>query len=170
VIDVSLAAISGQTLFRLALWDDGARARIDTGLGVPLPEPCRAVSAQSLRISWLEDGHWLIACGDDAADRVLGQLETLVGSDGTLVEVGAALAGRSITGASWREFLMIGGVFDAEDPGFGAGSVARTVMHHSALLIDVIAADRVHAYVPASHAEDFFGFWDAEIARRHAAA
>jgi hypothetical protein len=33
------------------------------------------------------------------------------------------------------------------------------------LLVDVIAADCAHAYVPASHAAEFFGFWEAEIAR-----
>ena len=170
MIDIALATIAGQALFRMALWNNAAGARISAGLGAALPEPCRAVVVGGLRISWLEDAHWLIACADDATDTVRGRIEALVGSDGTLVEVGGALAGRSITGPGWREFLMIGGVFDFEDPGFGPGSVARTVMHHSALLIDVIAADCVHAYVPASHAEDFFGFWDAEIARMQAAA
>lgn len=165
VIDLALTPITSQTLFRLALWDDAARARISAGLGVPLPGPCQTVDGAGLRLLWLESAHWLIACATADADTVRARIQGFIGSDGSLVEVGAALVGRCITGNGWRELLMIGGVFDAENPGFGAGAVARTVMHHSPLLIDVIAVDRVHAYVPASYADEFFGFWDAEIAR-----
>lgn len=165
VTDVTLAPITGQTLFRLALWDAAARARIGDGLGTALPGPCRAVDAGDRRLIWLEDEHWLIACAvaDAAATSIL--VEALAGDGGMLAEVGAALVGRRVSGAGWRELLMIGGVFDAENPGFGPGSVARTVMHHASLLIDVITDDAVHAYVPASYANEFFGFWDAEAIR-----
>lgn len=165
VIDLALTPITGQTLFRLALWDDAAHARIGAGLGAPLPGPCRAVDIAGQRLLWLESAHWLIACLTTDADAVRNRIERLVGTDGSLVEVGAALAGCRITGNGWRELLMIGGVFDAEDLGFGPGAVARTIMHHSALFIDVVTADRVHAYVPTSYAHEFFGFWYAEIAR-----
>ena len=165
VTDLTLTPITGQTLFRLALWDDAAKARIGAGLGAALPGPCRAISVAGQRWLWLEAGHWLISCADAEASAVRHQIEALVDGDGALVDVGAALNGRCITGNGWRELLMIGGVFDAEDPGFGPGSVARTVMHHSALLVDVIAADRIHAYVSASYAEAFFGFWTAELGR-----
>jgi heterotetrameric sarcosine oxidase gamma subunit len=165
VIDLRLTPITGQTLFRLALWNGAAAARIGTGLGTQLPAPCRSHTIEAMRLLWLETGHWLIACASADADAFRQRVESLAGADGSLVEVGAALAGRCITGGGWRELLMIGGVFDAENPGFGPGSVARTTMHHSPLLIDVIATDRVHAYVPASYADEFFGFWGAEIAR-----
>lgn len=168
MIDLGLTPITGQTLFRLALWNDAAAARIGAGLGTQLPAPCRSHTIEALRLLWLETGHWLIACASADAHSARQRLESLAGTDGSLVEVGAALAGRAITGAGWRDLLMVGGVFDAENPGFGPGSVARTIMHHSPLLIDVIAADHVNAYVPASHAEEFFAFWDAEVARRKA--
>ena len=167
VIDAALSAITGQTLFRLALWNDAARARIGDGLGAALPGPCRSIDACAERLLWLEDRHWLVACATADAGPLLSRVEALAGRDGTVTEVGAALVGRCITGTGWRELLMIGGVFDAEDAGFGPGSVARTIMHHSPLLIDVIAVDRIHAYVPASYAGEFFAFWDAELARAH---
>ena len=165
VINLVLTPITGQTLFRLALWDDAAAARIGAGLGTQMPAPCRSHGIAAMRLLWLEDGHWLIACANADAETVRHRIEALVGTDGSLVEVGAALSGRCISGAGWRALLMVAGVFDAENPGFGLGAVARTIMHHSALLIDVIAADQVHAYVPASYAEEFFAFWDAEAVR-----
>lgn len=165
VTDLSLSPITEQSLFRLALWDEAARARLGTGLGVDLPGPCRAITAGSQRLLWLEHGHWLVACATAAAAKVHAHIADLVGNDGTIVEVGAALVGRSLIGSDWRGLLMVGGVFDAEDPGFDPGSVARTVMHHSPLLLDVIAGDHVNAYVPASYAGEFFGYWHAEIAR-----
>lgn len=165
MLDLALAPITGQTLFRLALWDDAARARIGTGLGAQLPGPCQAVEIADQRLLWLESAHWLIACATADADTVRTRIERLAGTDGSLVEVGAALVGRCITGSGWRELLMTGGVFDAENPTFGPGAVARTVMRHCSLLIDVITADRVHAYVAASYADEFFAFWDAEAAR-----
>jgi heterotetrameric sarcosine oxidase gamma subunit len=165
VIDLSLSPIAGQSLFRLALWNDAARARIGDGLGVPLPGPCRAVAHDGVRLLSLEQDHWLVACATPAAESWCRRIEALAGADAALVEVGAALVGRRLVGTGWRDLLMIGGVFDAEDTGFGAGCVARTVMHHSPLLIDVITADCADAYVPASHAMEFFGFWEAEIAR-----
>ncbi|MBC7519672.1 MAG: hypothetical protein H7268_01050 [Sandarakinorhabdus sp.] len=167
MIDAALSAITGQTLFRLALWNDAGRARIGDGLGAALPGPCRSIMAGTERLLWLEDRHWLVACANADAAAVLNRVQGLVGDDGTVTEVGAALVGRCITGTGWRELLMIGGVFDAENPGFGPGSVARTIMHHSPLLIDVVAETRVHAYVPASYAGEFFAFWDAELARAH---
>ena len=165
VTDLTLAAIEGQTLFRLALWNDAASQRIGAGLGTTLPGPCRATTIAGLRWLWLELGHWLCTCATADAEAQRERLETLVGSDGSLVEVGAALVGRRVTGSGWRALLMIGGVFDAEDPGFGPGSVARTTMHHCPLLIDVITEDCIHAYVPTSYAAEFFAFWDADAAQ-----
>ncbi|MEY2884202.1 MAG: Sarcosine oxidase, gamma subunit family [Pseudomonadota bacterium] len=165
VTELSLSPITGQTLFRLALWNPAARSRLGAGLGADLPGPCRAITTGAQRLLWLEQDHWLVACATTEAATVQAQMAGLIGSDGTIVEVGAALVGHSLSGGDWRGLLMVGGVFDAEDPGFGPGSVARTVMHHSPLLLDVIAADHVNAYVPASYAGEFFDYWRAEIVR-----
>jgi heterotetrameric sarcosine oxidase gamma subunit len=165
VIDVKLTPITGQSLFRLALWNDDARARVGAGLSATLPPPCRAIDAGALRVSWLEGDHWLIACAREQANATLELLSAVAGTDGTIVEVTAALQGCRISGPGWRDLLMIAGVFDAESPDLVAGSVARTVMHHSAVLIDVLAADSVHAYVPSSYAEEFFAFWEAAVVR-----
>lgn len=167
MINVELAPITGQALFRLALWNDDGRARVGADLAAALPPPCRAIDAGALRVIWLEGDHWLIACPQDQANATLALLAAVAGTDGTVVEVTAALQGCCISGPGWRDLLMIAGVFDAESPDLVAGSVARTVMHHSSLLIDVLAADRVHAYVPSSYAAEFFAFWAAAIVRLH---
>ncbi len=156
-----MAAVTGEAMFRLALWDDGARQAVEAALGTRLPPPCRATTSGALRLLWLEAGHWLVTCPAADADAVQARIEAALAGTGTIVEVGAALAGRQLHGRGWRDLLMIGGVFDAEDPGFAPGCVARTVMHHASLLIDVVTDTHANAYVPASYASEFFDFWDA---------
>jgi heterotetrameric sarcosine oxidase gamma subunit len=160
-----MTPVTGQAMFRLALWDDGAREAVEAALGARLPPPCRATSGGVLRLLWLESGHWLVTCPAASADAVEDRVEAALADTGTIVEVSAALAGRQLHGTGWRDLLMIGGVFDAEDPGFAPGCVARTVMHHASLLIDVVTDTHANAYVPASHAAEFFGFWEAAIRR-----
>jgi heterotetrameric sarcosine oxidase gamma subunit len=161
VTEVTMAPIMGNTLFRLAIWDESGLTRLANGLGADLPLPCRSCSIGDVRLLWLEAGHWLISCASELSSDVKRRFETLLDDAGTIVEVSAALVGRRLSGPGWRELLMIGGVFDAEAPAFAPGSVARTVMHHSAVLLDVVSADQCDAYVPASYSAEFFAFWDA---------
>ncbi len=165
VIDFAITPITDRAIFRLALWNKAPALRI---AGAALPAPCRAITSGDLRILWLEAGHWLITCPTATATETAASIAAQIGDNGTLVEVGGALAGRQLRGGGWRELLMFGGVFDAESPGFAPGCVARTVMHHASLLIDVVADDHVNAYVPASYAEDFFPFWESRVGKSSA--
>lgn len=159
--EVALTPIIGNTLFRLAIWDESGLIRLANGLGADLPLPCRSCTLDDVRLLWLEADHWLISCASELSSDVKRRFAALVGDAGTIVEVSAALVGRRLSGPGWREFLMIGGVFDVEDIAFSTGSVARTVMHHSALLLDVVTADQCDVYVPASYSAEFFAFWDS---------
>jgi hypothetical protein len=60
---------------------------------------------------------------------------------------------------------MIGGVFDAESPSFGPGSMAGTVIHHMPVRLDVVSEGAVDAYVPPSYADDLLDHWRRSAAR-----
>jgi heterotetrameric sarcosine oxidase gamma subunit len=77
-----------------------------------------------------------------------------LGEDGAAIDLSGGFAGLEIVGPGWRELLMVGGVFDAEDPAFGPGSTAGTILHHAGVRYDVIDDDRVHILVAPSYALD----------------
>ncbi len=152
VTELALTPIIGHAMLRLV--------RLDAAQHPGLPPPGRAVDSAGCRIRWVEPGHWL-ATGQPAALAAIA-----VDVDLARFDVSGSLTGMAVIGEGWRELLMIGGVFDAEARTFGPGCIARTIMHHTPLLIDCIGDDRVEAWVPPSHAAEFFDFWHNTVARR----
>ena len=92
------------------------------------------------------------------------RLVEVAGDDGAVTDISGAAVRCAIHGGDWRTLLTYGGVFDAESPTFGPGSVAGTVVEHMAVRFDVITQDQVDAYVAPSYAQDLFGYW-ARVAR-----
>lgn len=87
------------------------------------------------------------------------------GDDGAVAQIGGGLVRATLRGPGWRSLLMVAGVFDAEDPGFGPGAVAATVIHHVPVWIVPTAAAACDVYFPASYASGLIGLWTAAIAR-----
>ena len=79
--------------------------------------------------------------------------------------IGGGLVRATLTGPGWRSLLMIAGLFDAEDPGFGPGAVAATVVHHVPVWIAPVASDTCEVYFAASYAQGLVDLWTAAIAR-----
>lgn len=95
----------------------------------------------------------------------LSKIAEQVGDGGATVAIGGGLVRATLTGPGWRALLMLAAVFDAEDPGFGPGDSAATVIHHVPVWIVPLAADCAEVYFPASYARGLVDLWTAAIAR-----
>ncbi len=142
----------------LDLWSDAVP---DLGIG-------RAVQVEPRR--W-----WLFDRGPGAGPaRDPGPQTGETGSSGardapgpgaSLTAIGGGLMRATLTGPGWRALLMIAGVFDAEDPGFGPGDCAATVIHHVPVWIMPVATDCAEVYFAASYAAGLVDLWTAAIDR-----
>jgi heterotetrameric sarcosine oxidase gamma subunit len=141
----------------LELW--GETALVEQRLRLAPPPPCRASEAEGLRLLWWEPNTWLVRTDPAGAQAVMNRLIEAAGDDGAVTDLSGAFVRFRITGAAWRELLMIGGVFDAESPRFGPGAVAGTVIHHMPVRLDVISEGAVDVYTPPSYAADLEHHW-----------
>ncbi len=103
---------------------------------------------------------WLIDAGGDA-DALAAALR----EDGAATPIGGGLMRATMTGAGWRQLLMIGGVFDAEDASFGPGDCAATIIHQVPVWIAPVADDCAEVFFAASYASGLVAFWRAAITR-----
>lgn len=110
----------------------------------PLLDGVRALQVEPRR--W-----WLF----DARTRALDP-----GDGGALAPIGGGLVRATLTGG-WRDTLMLAGWFDAEDPRFGPGDVAATIIHHVPVWIAPVAGERCEVYFPASYAWALIQLWGA---------
>lgn len=148
--DVTIEHLGHAPLHVLELWGDPkpAAKRIAKVLGHDLPRAGRA-EGQVLRSG---PATWLVE-GDDAA------LAAALGDDGALTPVGGGLVRVRLSGPAWRNLLMEGSLFDAEDPEFAPSCVATALIEHVTVTLRVESADACLVYVPASHAADLLHFW-----------
>ncbi|MFM9977107.1 MAG: sarcosine oxidase subunit gamma [Sphingomonadaceae bacterium] len=100
---------------------------------------------------------WLIDSGPAQAS-----IANALGDRGALTPIGGGLVRATLEGKGWRAQLMIGGAFDAEDPGFGVGQCAATLFGHTSVWIDVVAEERAHVYFAASHLQDIMHLWGVD--------
>ena len=84
----------------------------------------------------------------------LARIVEALGEDGAATDLSGGFEQLEVSGPGWRTALMFGGVFDAEDPAFGVGATAGTLLHNTAVRYDVTRADAVEIYVAPSYAED----------------
>ncbi len=150
-------------LIAIDLWGaaEDVAARLDCGL----PAPCRALAWGEHRILWWEPTVWLVRAPRSEREATLEILTAAVGDDGAATDLSGAFTRIRITGEGWRDLLMIGGVFDAEAPSFGMGSVAGTAIHHMPVRLDVVDETIVDAYTPPSYAEALLGHWRRSLVR-----
>jgi len=156
VIEVTLNPIIGRALLRLIDWS------LDAAPAANRPSVGDVLMLGDVRIAGIEPGQWLVSCPLEAAASAA---QLFAGADTAIVDISGSLTGVRIEGAGWRDLLMIGGVFDAEDRAFTTGRVARTVMHHAPLLIDVAGDDAAEAWIPASYAGEVLATWHKAAAR-----
>ncbi len=146
-----------EALFLLEIWGDPAA--VETRLGAPLPASCRATAIDSARLIWWEPQTWLVRAPLADQAGALARLTAALADDGAVTDLSGAFTRIAVTGPGWRDLLMIGGVFDAESPSFGSGSVAATLIHHLPVRLDVIGETAVEAYVAPSYVGGLLHHW-----------
>jgi sarcosine oxidase gamma subunit len=87
-----------------------------------------------------------------------GQLPDL-GGDGAAAPIGGGLMRATLAGPGWRALLTVAGWFDVENPAFGAGQVAATMIHHVPVWIAPLAEDKAEVYFPPSYTETLAALW-----------
>ena len=137
VIDaVALSTAPAGDVIALDLWDD-----------IGLPDDVRMLQAEPRR--W-----WLIDASDRAAD-----IAARIGDAGALTPIGGGLVRATLTGPGWRALLTISGCFDTENPGFGPGQVAATIIHHVPVWIAVTGDDECQVHMASSYAPTVSALW-----------
>jgi heterotetrameric sarcosine oxidase gamma subunit len=152
-----------ETLLALEIWGD--QAVVEHRLGAALPPSCRSATSGSRRLLWWEPGIWILRTTVEDRAALEPLLAPAVGDEGAVTDLSGGFIRIRISGRHWRDLLMIGGVFDAESPSFGPGSIAGTVIHHMPVRLDVVSEGAVDAYVPPSYADDLLDHWRRSAAR-----
>lgn len=158
-------------LIALELWTaEGAGfQRAGEALGWSLPGLGRSADLgeewRALRVEptvW-----WLSGPYADLPSR-LAFLEAVLGDSGAVTDLSGAFMRVAVSGPLWRDLLMIGGVFDAEDTAFGPGATAGTILRQIGVRHDVVADDRVHIHLPPSYGDHLLTHLRAAAARLEA--
>ncbi len=154
MIDVTITAMRAAPLHALEIWANASLVaeRFAAAKGLALPRMDEANGNGELTLIRFEPTVWLIE-GD------IEGLAEILGEDGSLTAIGGGVARIALSGPGWRRLLMEGGVFDAENPAFGSGCSAATVIDHVNVRLHVVNDDLCVAYVPSSYAHDMIDFW-----------
>lgn len=152
-----ITPLAPAALIAVDLWGEVASVagRLANAVGGDLPDLGRSASlAGGWRSIRVEPTAWWLTGPLDQLGATLAAVEAALGDDGVAVDLSGGFAVIAVAGPAWRTLLMFGGVFDAEDPGFGPGATAGTLLHHAAVRYDVIDDARVHIHVAPSFADD----------------
>jgi heterotetrameric sarcosine oxidase gamma subunit len=163
-----VGALGPAALIAVDLWGDldDAGKRLGAALGGPLPDPLHSADlAGGWRAVRVEPTVWWLAGPLAALEGALATAAAALGEDGAAVDLSGGFVRLEVAGPAWRELLMVGGVFDAEDPAFGPGSTAGTILHHVGVRYDVVDDVRVHILVAPSYAHDLLEHLRAAAAR-----
>ena len=156
VIDVTISTLPAAPLHALEIWSNAQAVakRFQKAAGFGLPPMGQSAGNAAARLIRFEPTVWLVE-GD-----VTG-LEPVLGDDGALTAIGGGIVRVVLSGSGWRRLLMEGGVFDAENPAFGPGCSAATIIDHVNVRLHVTDETQCIAYVPSSFAHDLIEFWKA---------
>ena len=155
-------------LIAVELWSDppAAAERLGASLGGRLPDLGRSAPlAGGWRAIRVEPPVWWLSGPLADLEAQLANLEPALADNGAATDLSGGFVPIRIEGPQWRAVLMSGGVFDAEDPGFGPGSTAGTILHHAAVRHDVIGPQTVEVYVAPSYLEDMLHHLRSALAR-----
>lgn len=156
MIDVTISPLPPAPLHALEIWShaQAVAKRFEAAVGFALPPMGQSAGNAAIQLIRFEPTVWLVE-GD-----VTG-LESLLGDDGALTAIGGGIVRIALSGTGWRRLLMEGGVFDAENPAFGPGCSAATIIDHVNVRLHVTGESQCTAYVPSSYAHDLIEFWNA---------
>jgi heterotetrameric sarcosine oxidase gamma subunit len=151
----TITALDPAPLHAVEIWSNpqAVAARVEAALGMALPPMGQTTESHALTLMRFEPTVWL-------AEGDVSSLVTLPGEDGAITAIGGSVVRVRIAGPGWREVLMEGGVFDAENAAFAPGCCAATIIDHVNVRLFVESADAVRIYVPSSYAAGLIHFWE----------
>lgn len=152
--DVTITTLPAAPLHALEIWSNpvAVTRRLMTATGLSLPAMGCSAQTDTFCLIRFEPTVWLVE-GDTTA------LPEILLDDGALTAIGGGLVRVRLSGPGWRELLMEGGVFDAENPAFAEGFSAATIIDHVNVRLHVISDDVCIAYIPLSFSQGLLHFW-----------
>jgi heterotetrameric sarcosine oxidase gamma subunit len=112
-----------------------------------------------LRLLRVEPRRWWLV---DGGDRVI-ELASRIADTGTLTPIGGGLVRATLSGPGWRALLTVSGCFDTENPGFGVGDVAATIIHHVPVWLAVTGDTECEVFMASSYAPTLIDLWTRAI-------
>ena len=154
--EVTITRLPAAPLHVFEIWSDpnGVAKRFEAAMGFALPRMGRAGGNDRCLLIRYEPTVWLVE-GDATG------LDAILDADGAITAIGGGVVRFRLTGSAWRALLMEGGVFNAEDPAFGPGCSAATLIDHVNVRLHVEAENACVAYVPTSFSAALEHFWTA---------
>lgn len=152
--EVAVTILPAAALHVFEIWSapKAVALRFEAVTGFALPARGRSAGDDVRRLIRYEPTVWLV---DGTSDG----LPAILADDGALTAVGGGTVRLRISGTGWRALLMEGGVFDAENPRFGPGCSATTLIDRVNVRLHVIGDHTCDVYVQRSFGVDLFDFW-----------
>ncbi len=154
---VTVQPCAPEALLRLDLW------------GGPVPDDLPSVGhARETpwgRLLGVEPAAWLLRAPLTREAEAGAWLSGLAAEQGAVIVLTGGLARFRLEGPRWRELLTINAVFDVDDPAFGPGRVAGTILNHTAIWIDVVTDTAADVCCLPSYAEHLAAGWRHAIGR-----
>ena len=133
-------------LFALDVWDADQAAAT---LGLPLPGPGLGETGAAGAVLRVGPRRWWFD----------GVQAPVPGDAGVVTPIAGGWVRVQLSGAGWRDLVMASGLIDAEQAGFGAGTVAVAALCHARCVLHVRATALCEVFVPASYAEPCLSAW-----------
>lgn len=134
-------------------------AKIENVVGVRLPEPGRSASAGEVTAVWIGPEAWLVLRPWSAQVDLAQDLAGACGASASVVDQSAGKSVLRVSGAKARDVLAKGCRVDLHPRVFRAGRAAVTpIAHVHAIVQQVDETPTFDLLVPATLAEDFFGW------------
>ena len=152
--EVAITRLPEAPLHVVEIWSNPQEVaqRFAAATGFALPAMGQSASNDRLGLMRFEPTVWL-------AEGDVSGLAAILAENGALTGIGGGVVRIRLAGAGWRALLMEAGVFDTEDPSFGPGCTAATLIDHVNVRLHVVAEDVCIAYVPASYSNALLHFW-----------
>jgi len=110
--------------------------RVETALGLELPEANRVSESGGRRAIWLGPDEWLVVAADGEERALVAILEEAIGADGAVVDLSANRTGLELSGPQAAEVLATCMALDLHPRAFGPGRCAQTLLQKAPVIVE----------------------------------
>jgi sarcosine oxidase subunit gamma len=126
--------------------------RVETALGLELPEANRVSESGGRRAIWLAPDEWLVVAADGEERSLVALLTEAIAGEGSVVDLSANRTGLELAGPAARTVLATWCSLDFHSRAFGPGQCAQTLIHKAGVLVEQRGDDRYLLLVRPSFA------------------